>query len=67
MYHIIYGVYSKGDLDNAVKCLELYVGVAEGGGAKEPLAKACSAAGIMFNTLVREKEREGEKREREES
>ena len=43
---------SKGDLDNAVKCLELYVGVAEGGASKEAVAKACSAAGIMFNKLV---------------
>ena len=35
-----------------MKCLELYVGVAEGGASKEALAKACSAAGIMFNKLV---------------
>lgn len=45
-------VYSKGDLENAVKCLELYVEVAERSGASEPVANACSAAGIMFNSLV---------------
>ena len=45
-------VCSKGDLENAVKCLELYVEVAERSGASEPVANACSAAGIMFNSLV---------------
>lgn len=43
---------SLGDIEEAVKCLELYVNVAERVQSKEPLAKACSAAGIMFNTLV---------------
>ena len=44
--------HRKGDLENAVQSLELYVGVAEKAGLTKPLAKACSAAGIMFNTLV---------------
>lgn len=45
-------VCSQGDLENTVKCLELYVEVAERSGASEPVANACSAAGIMFNSLV---------------
>ena len=45
-------MYSLGDIQEAVRCLELYVNVAERVESKEPLAKACSAAGIMFNTLV---------------
>lgn len=32
--------------------LELYVSVAEKTGLTKLLAKACSAAGIMFNTIV---------------
>ena len=43
---------SLGDIQEAVRCLELYVNVAERVESKEPLAMACSAAGIMFNTLV---------------
>jgi len=44
--------HSKGDLENAVQHLELYVEVAERSGEQEPLAKACSAIGVMYNTLV---------------
>ena len=44
--------YSKGDLENAVKHLELFVAVAEGGGELKSLAEACSAIGVMHNTLV---------------
>ena len=43
---------SKGDLENAVECLELYVKVSEKSGAIESLAKSCRAAGTIFNTLV---------------
>ena len=39
-------------MNSAVKCLELFVEVAERTGADEPMAKAYSAAGIMFNSLV---------------
>ena len=52
MILVILYICSKGDLENAVKCLELYVEVAERSGASEPVANACSAAGIMFNSLV---------------
>lgn len=44
---------SKGDTTNAVKFLEMYVGVAERAGLKESLADACSAIGTMFNRMVR--------------
>ena len=45
-------VCSKGDTENAVRCLELYVEVAEQAMLHDSLAKACSAIGIMHNTLV---------------
>jgi len=35
-----------------VKFLELYVDVAEKAGLQNSLAKACSAIGTMYNTLV---------------
>ena len=44
--------FRKGDLENAVQHLELYVGVAEKMKLAKPLAMAYSAAGIMFNKLV---------------
>ena len=43
---------SKGDIESAVKFLELYVSVAENAGLQSSLAKACSAIGTMYNTLV---------------
>ena len=43
---------SKGEIENAVKFLEMYVSVAEKAGLQNSLAKACSAIGIMYNTLV---------------
>ncbi len=43
----------NGDIENAVKFLELYVGVAEGIESKETVAKAYCSAGVMFNVLVR--------------
>ena len=43
---------SKGDIENAVKFLEMYVDVSEKAGLQSSLAKACSAIGIMHNTLV---------------
>ena len=43
---------SKGEIDNAVKFLEMYVSVAEKAGLQHSLAKAYSAIGIMYNTLV---------------
>jgi tetratricopeptide (TPR) repeat protein len=44
---------SKGDTENAVKCLELFVEVAERSqGNEKMLANACSSAGIMFDSLV---------------
>lgn len=49
---ILLHYYSKGDLESAVQCLELYVKVAEKSGATESLAKSCRAAGTIFNTLV---------------
>ncbi len=42
----------KGDIESAVKFLELYVEVAEGIESKETVAKAYCSAGIMFNFLV---------------
>lgn len=42
---------SKGDLESAVKQLEMYVEVAENAGT-QAMAKACSAIGSMYNTLV---------------
>ena len=47
-------LYSKGEIDNAVKFLEMYVSVAERAGLQHSLAKAYSAIGIMYNTLVSE-------------
>lgn len=44
--------YSKGDTGNAVKFLEMYVSVSEKAGLQHSLAKAYSAIGIMYNTLV---------------
>ena len=44
--------FSKGEIDNAVKFLEMYVSVAEKAGLQHSLAKAYSAIGIMYNTLV---------------
>ena len=44
-------VYSKGDLESAIKHLELYVEVADRAG-EQAMARACSAIGIMSNTLV---------------
>ena len=44
---------SKGDVENAVKYLEMYVEVAEQSEAQESLAKAYSAIGAMHNTLVK--------------
>ena len=46
--------HSKGDIEGAVKCLELYVGVTEKVGDQESQARACSAIGTMCNTLVSE-------------
>ncbi len=43
---------SKGDTENAVKFLEMFVEVSEVSGLASSLAKACSAIGIMHNTLV---------------
>ena len=43
---------SKGETENAVKFLEMYVEVAEKAGLQTSLAKAYSATGIMYNTLV---------------
>ena len=45
-------LYSKGEIDNAVKFLEMYVSIAEKAGLQHSLAKAYSAIGIMYNTLV---------------
>ncbi len=45
-------IYSKGDIENAVKFLEMFVEVSESAGLASSLAKACSAVGIMHNTLV---------------
>ena len=44
--------HSNGDIENAVKFLEMYVSVSERAGLPKSLAKACSAIGIMYNTLV---------------
>ena len=44
--------FRKGDIESAVKFLELYVEVAEGIESKETVAKAYCSAGIMFNFLV---------------
>ena len=44
---------SKGDIENAVKFLEMFVNVTEKAGLKDSLAKACSATGSMYTTLVR--------------
>ena len=43
---------SKGDIENAVKFLEMFVNVTEKAGLKDSLARACSATGSMYNTLV---------------
>ena len=45
-------MHSKGEIENAVKFLEVYVSVAEKAGLQKSLARACSAIGIMYNTLV---------------
>ena len=45
-------LYSKGEIGSAVKFLEMYVSVAEKAGLQHSLAKAYSAIGIMYNTLV---------------
>ena len=45
-------MYSKGEIENAVKFLEIHVSVAEKAGLQNSLARACSAIGIMYNTLV---------------
>ena len=49
---VYFRTYSKGDLESAVKYLEMYVSVAEKAGLKKSLAKACSAVGSMYSTLV---------------
>ena len=53
LYDISYLSFSKSDIENAVKCLEMYVSVTEKAGLQNALAKACSAIGTMCNTLVR--------------
>ena len=54
--HVLILIYSfqcsKGEIENAVKFLEMYVSVAEKAGLQTSLAKAYSATGIMYNTLV---------------
>ena len=40
-------------MDSAIKHLELYVEVADRAGDQQAMARACSAIGIMHNTLVR--------------
>ena len=43
---------SKGDMESAIKHLEMYVEVAERAGNQRAMARACSAIGMMYNTLV---------------
>ncbi len=50
-YHLL--PYSKGDTKSAVKFLEMYVAVSEQAKLPGSLADACSAIGIMHNTMVR--------------
>ena len=44
--------FSKGDIKNASKFLEMFVSVAERAGLQDSLADACSAIGTMCNTMV---------------
>ena len=50
-YRKVFLSHRKGDLGTAVKQLELYVEVADGAGPQS-MARACSAIGTMYNTLV---------------
>lgn len=40
-------------MESAIRNLELYVEVANRAGDKQAMAKACSAIGAMYNSLVR--------------
>lgn len=52
-YMYMYMYYCRlGDIENAVKYLELYVEVAEGIVSKETVMLAYCDAGVMFNSLV---------------
>ena len=44
--------YSKGDMEGAIKHLELYVEIANRAGEQEAMGKAYSAIGVMWTTLV---------------
>ena len=39
-------------METAIKHLEMYVEVAERAGNQRAMARACSAIGMMYNTLV---------------
>ena len=39
-------------MESAVKHLEMYVEVSERAGNQRAMARACSAIGMMYNTLV---------------